>query len=30
MAAGLYIPDFEEVKKYSASLVDYFRKYPEI
>ena len=30
ISAGLYIPDFEEVKKYSASLGDFFRKYPEI
>jgi DNA polymerase III subunit alpha len=30
MSAGLYIPDFEEVKKYSSSLQDFFKKYPDI
>tara|TARA_R110002110_G_scaffold61083_7_gene171698 strand:+ start:382 stop:3813 length:3432 start_codon:yes stop_codon:yes gene_type:complete len=30
MSAGLYIPGFEEVKKYSQSLQEFFRKYPEV
>ena len=30
MSAGMYIPGFEEVKKYSQSLQDFYRKYPEV
>ena len=30
ITSGMYIPDFEEVKKYSQSLQDYFRRYPEV
>jgi DNA polymerase-3 subunit alpha len=30
MTAGMYIPDFEEVKEYSPSLQEFFRKYPDV
>ena len=30
MSAGLYIPGFEEVKRYSQSLQEFYRKYPDI
>jgi DNA polymerase-3 subunit alpha len=30
MTAGMYIPGFEEVKEYSPTLQEFFRKYPDI
>jgi DNA polymerase-3 subunit alpha len=30
MSAGMYIPTFEEVKLYSPSLQEFFRKYPDV
>jgi len=30
MTAGMYIPGFEEVKEYSPTLQEFFRKYPDV